>query len=606
MKFWLSIFILILPNYFLSAQNILIDSLYSELKKSEGIPSKQLNIYIELSEEYIYYDPYQGLEYALKAKRISKQRKNDFLEARASSILGALYDVMGNKSKALIELRYASLLQSKLKDNKGLAKTFNTIGIIHFNNEEFQKAKHFFSEALRIESNQENITGMIQSNINLGVTSKMLNKPQNALSYYKQAFNILAQEGDSLSIFHHFLHVTELHIELGQLTLAKQTLEEIFNKNFLFDTPSFKSKYYLTKALLLNAQKEHLSSIQLLDSAFVYANKHHLYVLAKEALLKKSNLQNNLQLYADAVETLKQVNTISDSLYALEKSKLLSTMERKYKNEKEASEIANLKIANTMKEFTIMMERTEKQNLMIIIVLCLIILVVLTAFSFVNKEKNRRLKAQNTIIQSSYKEIEDLIKESHHRIKNNLQLVSSLLKLQSRSSENSDVKKALSDAQQRMKAIALIHQKLYQKSSFKTVNIQEFIIELVDNLRITFSDSTKHIDISTDIEAIEMHMDTAIPIALVTNELVTNSFKYAFLKQDDGKISIHIAAKNQEEIELKIEDNGEGFPEEFLLNEQGNFGYRIMNSLMKKLKGNIRSYNDNGAHVIINFKRDES
>ena len=204
------------------------------------------------------------------------------------------------------------------------------------------------------------------------------------------------------------------------------------------------------------------------------------------------------------------------------------------------------------------------------------------------------------MIEQQLVEINTLAKESHHRIKNNLQVVSSLLKLQSNHVASSSAKTALTEAYGRVRTIALIHQKLYKDDSFSKVNLEEFLHQLLSN--ISTSMGNEHmIVVSENIELIWMKVDAAIFIGLIVNELVTNSFKYAFDEEEQGEINVSIRKKG-ELVEIEVRDNGNGYSQEMLTEQKEAFGLNIVRSLLRIFKGQLEIFNENGAvsKVVLN------
>ncbi len=218
-------------------------------------------------------------------------------------------------------------------------------------------------------------------------------------------------------------------------------------------------------------------------------------------------------------------------------------------------------------------------------------------FAYTKKSKRQRLiEDQNKIIEQSLVEKDSLLKEIHHRVKNNLQMVSSLLSLQSRNTRNDEVVSALEEGKSRVKAMALIHQKLYQTEDLSVIEMDGYIDSLVKSISSVFNkNSENEIDISIDAKDVELDVDTAIPIGLILNELVSNSFKYAFKGIPDPQIQIQIS-KDENRNYFNYHDNGVGIPADVNLEDNKTLGIRLVNRLVAQLKSKLHVQN-NGTGV---------
>ena len=185
-------------------------------------------------------------------------------------------------------------------------------------------------------------------------------------------------------------------------------------------------------------------------------------------------------------------------------------------------------------------------------------------YAYLKSIKNQRLIAeQKHIIENSLIEKDSLLKEIHHRVKNNLQMVSSLLSLQTKNTRSKAAIEALEEGKSRVKAMALIHQKLYQNDDLSVIEMQGYIESLINSVQSVYKKGGHNINITIDAEGVELDIDRAIPFGLILNELVSNSFKYAFPKNDDdGKIYIHLRKIADQDGFFEYTDNGIGLPDD--------------------------------------------
>lgn len=226
-------------------------------------------------------------------------------------------------------------------------------------------------------------------------------------------------------------------------------------------------------------------------------------------------------------------------------------------------------------------------------------------YAYLKSIKNQRLIAeQKHIIENALVEKDSLLKEIHHRVKNNLQMVSSLLSLQTKNTRSKAAIEALEEGKSRVKAMALIHQKLYQNEDLSVIEMQGYIESLINSVQSVFKKGGHNINITIDAEGVELDIDRAIPFGLILNELVSNSFKYAFPNSDDdGKIYIHLRKIADQPGFFEYTDNGVGMSEEADDKAKSSMGIRLMNRLVNQLQSNLNiDKTAEGVRFWFNFK----
>ena len=226
-------------------------------------------------------------------------------------------------------------------------------------------------------------------------------------------------------------------------------------------------------------------------------------------------------------------------------------------------------------------------------------------YAYLKSIKNQRLIAeQKHIIENSLVEKDSLLKEIHHRVKNNLQMVSSLLSLQTKNTRSKAAIEALEEGKSRVKAMALIHQKLYQNDDLSVIEMQGYIESLINSVQSVYKKGGHNINITIDAEGVELDIDRAIPFGLILNELVSNSFKYAFPQnEEDGKIYIHLRKIAGREGFFEYTDNGVGLPKDTEERANSSMGIRLMNRLANQLQTNLNTdKTSDGVRFWFNFK----
>lgn len=205
----------------------------------------------------------------------------------------------------------------------------------------------------------------------------------------------------------------------------------------------------------------------------------------------------------------------------------------------------------------------------------------------VTEQKEREEQLRNAL---NDKEV--LMMEVHHRVKNNLALISGILQLQALQAEDTAVYEQLANSETRIQSIAIIHELLYQTKSFSEINLKKDVSKLIDHISQTFQSDTE-IEYNLDMDDVILNVNQAIPCALILNEVLTNIYKHAFTGRDKGTISVELG-EHEEEVFILITDDGNGLPDHFRLEEQGSLGYKLINTLNTQLDGQISLSSENG------------
>lgn len=206
-------------------------------------------------------------------------------------------------------------------------------------------------------------------------------------------------------------------------------------------------------------------------------------------------------------------------------------------------------------------------------------------------------------LEEKISEKETLIKEVHHRVKNNLQTISSLLSLQSRSIADKQVKSLLKSSQNRVISMAMIHEILYMREDLLKIEYKSYVQELAEYLIRSVKGTSSNISLDIDIPEVKLNIDTAIPLGLLINETVTNALKYGIVDENKGEICIKLRKGDANEFLLNIGDDGVGFAETITYENSKSLGLKLIHNLVRQLQGSIiRDFSKNGTHYVVKFK----
>jgi PAS domain S-box-containing protein len=204
-------------------------------------------------------------------------------------------------------------------------------------------------------------------------------------------------------------------------------------------------------------------------------------------------------------------------------------------------------------------------------------------------------------LKASLQEKEILLREIHHRVKNNMQIISSLLNLQTEYVDDEKAVNVLQESQNRVRSMAIIHEKLYQSKDLTHINFVDYIQNLVYNLFYSYDIDNTQIKSILKIEDISLNIETAVPCGLIISELISNSLKYAFPNKMNGEIIVSLKSE-KDTYQLCVCDNGIGLPEDINFSKIKTLGLLLVNSLTEQIDGKVTIYRDNGTQYKITFK----
>ncbi len=335
--------------------------------------------------------------------------------------------------------------------------------------------------------------------------------------------------------------------------------------------------------------------------ALAAANKFNNYLV----IMNSSNLLSRVFEKTDpakAYEFLKISTAAKDTVTNIEKTKQVKQLEIKEKQRIDDLNLAEVYAKNKL-----------RFNTAVGLLLSALVISFILYRNNRNKQKaNLALKDKNDKIEKTVSalnatqttlvarnaENELLLKEIHHRVKNNLEVVSSLLALQSNQVEDANTKEAMQEGQNRVQSIGIVHQKLYQGENLGAIEMKDYFINLSDSILDSFG-AQKRVQVECAMEALNVDVDTAVPLGLIVNELLTNTIKYAFPDGRSGKVQIKLAQAANGNLQMQVSDNGVG--KSGIVKGTG-FGGQLISLLTQQLDGTMKEENNNGTHVFFEFK----
>lgn len=329
---------------------------------------------------------------------------------------------------------------------------------------------------------------------------------------------------------------------------------------------------------------------ELINQASGYLPEEDLLDLMKISIQTEKGLGNIYEALELSEQYIDKYQEYKDSINYVKIAAGHTSFELK---EKEI-ELKDLQIKATSDELKLEKLNNERLILWILIISGLVVTGGILLFMKRISDKNKKLSQQNEIIEEGKNRIELLLKELHHRIKNNLQLIMSMLKIQARNNKFIDVNEFIEVNRNRINSMAMIHQYLYLSDTTNDkISLKNYTEDLINAIKSSFADKD-NVEIHFDSKNVKCDINIAVAIGLIINELVTNSLKYAFTESDNGKIEILIDVLENGMIQLDYKDNGIGFKSDEI--KSGSFGVSLVNLLIAQVQGTITFENNHGVH----------
>ncbi len=428
---------------------------------------------------------------------------------------------------------------------------------------------------------------LIDSYIQLGAIESHYNNWSSALNYYEKA--------DSINTAKNKLEFKGITAKIGA-ALAKIKLGNSLSNDEIKSLKALRSSVSSDKLrnnldfLFLRIDDYTVKEFEdkyneLFDQSEAKNADHLLFPLLelkKDFYTKKGDFKKAL-LIDD------QMSELSKNLTQANNEYIIQELDAKYQKEIQDKEISYL---NTQNESKSKVVKQQRRTIIVGALALIFVSILLTMLFRLLKKVNK----QKDIISKALSDKDILIKEIHHRVKNNLQLISSLLTLQGRGIDDKKAKSAIQDGKNRVRSMALIHQDLYMKDKLKDINLKSYLEKLTTDLFLTYKIDHSSIELKLDIDDIDLDVDTIVPLGLIINELITNSLKYAFPDNNKGILKVSLKEK-YETLELEIVDNGVGFEAENVRNDS--FGTTLISALTRQLRGKLTTDSSNGTKTIL-------
>lgn len=565
-------------------------------------------------EKYVLVDTELLLE---KALLLSFQERDTVFKSLINKIKGQLtenqfFESKKNRDQVLDILSVSAGLFSEVEDytfaNVLLEKQlqFNVdddpfvafhnhfmIGLNNLNSYSYHTAYDALSKAAQYRDREGIDSSMLaEFSILFGTALTHLDSAEIAKKYFSDA---LALDGDKVHIkTYALIGLAKIHDDLGEFDLLKSVSKEMEAITDVEFFPNYLKRDIYNYFTIINLYERDYKKFKInkviLENSLDSSSIHDKYLLNQlnfhDIILKKFN-QQELNTYIKK----RQLNFKKRNNDQVEN---LNSLKLKFETEKKDTENLLLKKETALQASTIQNQKFSIFGFSFGVVLFGLI-------SFLLYQRNKERKRNNNILTEKNKNIELLHKDLSHRMKNNLSFISTLLQMQGRRLESGEAKQAIKEGEARVEAMSILHRKLHLQPEETSVFLSEYLEELCHNLKQTYPYLGNQPIITHKIDKVKIDGDTAIRVGLIINELVTNSFKYAFANQPNPKLDIQIKKENND-LQLIFQDNGIGLPDTFNQKQTKSLGFKLIETMTKQLEGTMQMKNKDGAFFQFNFK----
>lgn len=563
------------------AYNAKSRSLYLALKNKKGLSASTFAEAKIYTADGKYHEAIQEFDNYIS----NLNKAEDQIDiAKAEYEKSSCHQRIGFQDSAMACVLRAVPIFEKEGLRKDLANSYGAIGIINKSLSQFDEAKKYLIEARDIYIEIENKIGENRMIGNLA--------------------NTMYAEGDTLGAIEHFKIVAQKAEETNDL--RTQALVNLNISNAYYQIKQYDSATtYIDKAIVLSdglgarmkymmdykkgaidiEQGETQRGIGLLENAYAASIELKSYIDARDMAHYLDLGYATSGDFKMANKYSRKFSELKDSVITIESNKTINELKTKYETEKNELKIQNLELTTV-----------KQQQRITGISIALALFSILSFFLF---KLYQKVNQQKTIINKALKEKEILLKEIHHRVKNNLQLVSSLLTMQSRSIDDPTAIQAINEGKNRVRSMALIHQDLYNKENITGIGVKQYLEKLSKEIFATYRIDTSRLLLQLDIQDIDLDIDTLVPLGLIINELITNSLKYAFPQNQKGNMYISLQDEGST-LKLKVTDDGIGYNP--LDIKENSFGSTLISALTEQLEGNLKMSHDEGTKMELTFK----
>ncbi len=528
-----------------------------------------------------------ALLYYQEALKKADSINNASMQGMIHLLTGIAFQDKGYYEMAAGKMLLAKELFEKMNYLSKLAYTYNYLGSVYYELQENENALAYYRKALDSFRQNDDDWGNALTSRYLGMLFQRLRLSDSARYYFLTSLTLAHRLNDWSGELYSQRFLGEVLLESGNIDSARIFFLDNIRKSGILKNMREKVNNLYDLGLLNVQEKKYSDALGLFHEAGKLADSIGLFY---ENMLINKQLSETYEITGDLASSLryyKIYKSLNDTIFSTTKRKNIDELQLRYETEKKNSEITSLKLEQEVQAARLRNQRIFVYTLTSVLIMVLATIVILWRSYKQKKESDR--------------EKEILLKEIHHRVKNNLQTISSLLSLQSYTIRDTKVRDAVRESQDRVKSMALIHQMLYQQEELSKIDFGKYLDQLVANIASVYGKQETNINCTIACQDAGIDIDTTIPLGLIANELIVNAFKYAFDGRERGNIIISLNRQPDGKMLLRVRDDGRGMPDNFHIDKTETLGLKLVSLLTRQLKGEVTCISQNGTEFLITF-----
>jgi len=564
---------------------------------------------------YLFSQPDSAFYFAQMQYELAEATGNKQSMADALNTQGATFYIQGNYDKALEYYDKSLKIKEEIGNKNGMADSYGNMGLIYSHQGNHEQALEYNQKSLNIFEEIGNKRGMAASYNNIGIIYKNQGNYEQAMEYYEKSFKIKEELGNKRGMAISYNNIGEIYGEQGNYEKALKYYdkslkieEEVGNKTGMAGS-------YNNMGSLAFEQGNYPEALDLGKKALALAQAVGVVTEIKEASNLLYDIYKKTDQSAKALEMYELYTDMRDSLNSMNNKEAAIKLEYQYKYETQSAidSVAHAK-AQAFREEQIKRQRAElesEKTLRVILfagigLISIFLIFAINRFLVTRRQKEtiegqkQVVEEQNKLVEKQKEEKEIMMKEIHHRVKNNMQIVKSLLGLQAGKIDDEKIVAMFEECQSRITAMATIHENMYKSDEFIRIDTREYIQTLVEQIAFSYKLGGK-IELKLNIPPIKFSSKTLIPLGLIINEIMTNAFKYAFTDRESGEVTLEVQEINNKEYQMIIGDNGIGMPMDFVHEESNSLGTELVHIFTEQLEGTIERIKQAGTMFKITF-----
>lgn len=553
--------------------------LQSAIDTSKTVKVK-VQLYTDLAWEYINEESDSALIIAEKALEFSKKNKYPLGQAIAIETKGLYHEIVTGNNDLASSHYFKAIKICEDNNLNYISSIYHSLGVLFHTSDNYEKAKAYYTIAYKKALDDNDISLQKKCLINLGSVNS-------SLKNYAEAKALLLKSLE-LDVKKNLDYDT--YANLGNIYMRQKDYEQalpFFEKAIQQDSLNPGSENNLRFLIDAKTALKDSSFMQpYIERAIVWLNSNNQPRETSIMTMALSNYYRTFRDYEKAFYFRDEYLKLYEDIKEKQRDETVFELEAKYKTEQTKA----------------MLKQKEKEQ-RFYSVLSIIGLGIAVAFAILfykNRKKKIILSKQAKLLEATIDEKNILLKETHHRVKNSFQIVSSLLYLQSENMEDKEAKVAIKEAENRVRSMVLIHQKLYNKDQLVGIDSKEYFNDLVNDIFESHQFQEHSLNYKLDLESLILDVETITPIGLILNELIINVLKHAFPKVESSSF-LKIDFKHMDDsLVLRVVDNGKGLENDI---KDTSFGIKLMKALSKKLKATLEFKSENGTEAVLTIKK---